>query len=243
MASKAYNNLSLERKGDIIILTLQKPPENRLNRAFSQEIISALRDAEHQLASTGRGGALITRGNDEKFFCTGVDLSEGEQDPYASTEGFYPLLATLLDFNFPTVALVNGHVFGGGCPFALAHDYRVMNVKRGFFCMPPIDLGVHFEGIGALPRLKLRPQVARKLLLEAHRFTGKEAFEDGIVDAIAEPEKMLDVAIELAEKWKGKGKMGVYALLRNELYGDAAERLRRISYVHGKKTWKPSPKI
>lgn len=74
--------------------------------------------------------------------------------------------------------------------------------------MPPVNLGLHFDGIGSLPRLKLRPQVARKMLLEAHRWTAKEALEDGIVDAIAEPEQMLDAAIKLGEKWAPKAKMG-----------------------------------
>ena len=118
------------------------------------------------------------------------------------------MLHTILDFPYPTIALITGHSFGGACPFALAHDYRVMNSRRGFFSMPPVDLGLHFDGIGSLPRLKLGPHVARKMLLEAHKWTGKEALDDGIVDAIAEPENMFDVALELARKWAPKAKMG-----------------------------------
>lgn len=74
--------------------------------------------------------------------------------------------------------------------------------------MPPVNLGLHFDGIGSLPRLKLRPQIARKMLLEAHRWTAKEALADGVVDAIAEPEEMLKAALELAGKWAPKAKMG-----------------------------------
>lgn len=145
------------------------------------------------------------------------------------------LLATIVDFPFPTIALLTGHTFGGAVPFALSHDYRVMNSKRGFISMPPVNLGLHFPGIGALPRLKLRPQIARKMLLEAHKWTGKEAYEDGIVDEIADPEEMLDAAIKLAEKWKSKSKMGVYALLRTELWGEALEKFKAISYVHSRR--------
>jgi enoyl-CoA hydratase/carnithine racemase len=46
------------------------------------------------------------------------------------------------------------------------------------------------------------------MLLEAHKWTAKEALEDGIVDAIAEPDQMLDAAIELGAKWAPKAKMG-----------------------------------
>jgi enoyl-CoA hydratase/carnithine racemase len=59
---------------------------------------------------------------------------------------------------------------------------------------------MHFSGISILPRLKLHPQIARKVLLEGHRFTAKEAMADGLVDAIAPPDRMLDAALELANK-------------------------------------------
>jgi len=98
---------------------------------------------------------------------------------------------------------------------------------------------MHFSGIGFLPRLKLRPEIARKMLLEAHKWTGKEALEDGIVDAVAEPGEMLDVALDKARQVQGRAKMGVYSLLRNELWGEASEAFRNISYVHGKPTSTP----
>ncbi|KAI1930181.1 hypothetical protein LOZ58_003272 [Ophidiomyces ophidiicola] len=164
----------------------------------------------------------------------GLELEEQDVNPFANTDGFYPMLHTILDFPYPTIALLTGHTYGGACPFALSHDYRVMNSQRGFISMPPVNLGIHFPGIGSLPRLKLAPRVARKMLLEAHRWTGKEALEDGIVDAIAEPDKMFDVAMELAQKWAPKARMGIYGILRAELWGEALEKFQRISYVHGR---------
>ena len=239
MALGTYTNLGIACHDRIFIITLAKAPENRINVAFAQEIIRALRDIERELGPDS-SGCVITQGSDEKFWCTGLDLDESDTNPFANSDGFFPLLATLLDYPFPTIALITGHTFGGACPFALAHDYRIMNSKRGFFSMPPVDLGLHFPGIGFLPRLKLRPQVARKMLLEAHRWTGKEAFEDGIVDEIAEPKEMLEVALKKAGQVQGKAKMGVYSLLRNELWGDAAEKIRGICYVHGKRVTAPA---
>lgn len=106
--------------------------------------------------------------------------------------------------------------------------------------MPPVNLGLHFPGIGALPRLKLRPQVAKKMLLEAARWTGEQALADGIVDEIAEPEKMFDVALDLAKRLAPKAKMGVFSLLRNELYGEAGKSFREISYVYGRPVGSPA---
>ena len=101
--------------------------------------------------------------------------------------------------------------------------------------MPPVNLGLHFDGIGSLPRLKLRPQIARKMLLEAHKWTGKGALEDGIVDAIAQPGEMLNVAVKLAGEHAGRASMGVYGLLRSELWGEALDKLKAISFVHRKR--------
>ncbi|KAL2815245.1 ClpP/crotonase-like domain-containing protein [Aspergillus cavernicola] len=236
-------NLTVERNGNVYIITMRMGHENRLNAKICQEMINAF-NWIRQSISPNSEGAVLTRGKDAKFFCTGLDLEEAERQPYANTDGFYPLLHTVLDFPFPTIALVTGHTFGGGCPLAFAHDYRVMNSERGFICMPPVDLGMHFSGVGILPRLKLHPQIARKVLLEGHRFTAKEALTDGVVDAIAPPDRMLDVALELAHKWAPKGKAGVYGLLRAELWGEMTRSVQQISYVHSRPTFLPGkPKI
>ena len=73
------------------------------------------------------------------------------------------------------------------------------------------------------------------MLLEAHRWTGEQALKDGIVDEIAEPERMFEVAMEKARQVAPKAKMGVWSLLRNELYGDAGRHFREISYIHGRR--------
>jgi len=95
---------------------------------------------------------------------------------------------------------------------------------------------MHFEGMGTLLKLKLGPQVARKMLLQAHRWTGKEAFVDGIVDHIARPEEMMDVALAVAKQWAPKAKAGVYGDLRGELYGEATRAFALISHVHSRET-------
>ncbi|KAI9880066.1 MAG: hypothetical protein M1830_005798 [Pleopsidium flavum] len=232
-------NLSVERHGNIFVITLTKPPENRLNSKFCQEIIRVFHTIQQTLGPDSEG-AVITRGHDAKFWCTGLELEESDDNPFANTDGFYPMLHTILDFPYPTIALLTGHTFGGACPFALSHDYRIMNSERGFLCMPPVNLGLYFEGIGALPRLKLSGRIARKMLLEAHRWTGKGALEDGVVDAIAPPDKMFDVALEMANRWAPKAKMGVYAELRSELWGEALRKFQKISYVHGRLTSRPA---
>lgn len=102
--------------------------------------------------------------------------------------------------------------------------------------MPPVDLGLSFPGIGTLPRLKLRPTIARKMLLQAHRWKADEALADEVVDAIAKPEELLQTCLGIASQWRGKGKAGVYGILREELYGKAIQSFRNLSYVHARNT-------
>jgi Delta3-Delta2-enoyl-CoA isomerase len=78
------------------------------------------------------------------------------------------------------------------------------------------------------------------MLLEAHRWTGEEALKDGIVDAIAPPAQMFEVALELANRWAPKSEMGVYGVLRAELWGPAAEAFQKISFVHSRLTTRPA---
>jgi enoyl-CoA hydratase/carnithine racemase len=81
-----------------------------------------------------------------------------------------------------------------------------VNASRGFFQLPVIDLGLSFPGFRILPRLKPRPKVARKLLLEAHRWTSKEACENEVVDAVSEPYEMMGQVVAFAERWGSKAK-------------------------------------
>lgn len=64
-----FSNLSLQRHGNVFILTMQKPPENRLSLSFCQEMIRAFRTVESILGSDSEG-AVITRSSDPKFWCT-----------------------------------------------------------------------------------------------------------------------------------------------------------------------------
>ena len=54
------------------------------------------------------------------------------------------VLAKMLALPVPTVAAVNGHAFGAGSMFAMAHDYRVVRSGRGYFCFPKVDIHIPF---------------------------------------------------------------------------------------------------
>ena len=64
------SDLALDRyDGNIFVITMRRAPENRLNSKFAQKIIGAFNQVR-ELLGTATEGAVITKGNDAKFWCT-----------------------------------------------------------------------------------------------------------------------------------------------------------------------------
>ena len=156
----------------------------------------------------------------------------------------YPLLVSEL---VPTVAAINGHCFAGGMMLALCCDYRVMtdggkrnawmcmNEVRGPPTLPPsgpyrypkrssgaqIHLGSSWP-LSFVTTLRVKVADAnlhRKIALEGHRFTPKEALEVGLVDQIVpgdSAEAVLHKARGLAESLDSLAKGGAWGLIKVE---------------------------
>lgn len=63
-------DLALDRHdGNIFVITMRKAPENRINVAYAQKLISAFQKTR-TLVGPDTEGAVVTRGNDAKFWCT-----------------------------------------------------------------------------------------------------------------------------------------------------------------------------
>lgn len=64
------SDLALDRyDGNIFVITMRKAPENRLNSAYAQKLIGAF-NTVRKLLGPDSEGAVITKGNDTKFWCT-----------------------------------------------------------------------------------------------------------------------------------------------------------------------------
>lgn len=85
----SFKDLTVERRpSNVFIITLHRGDENKLTASFCQEIIKSFH-LIHRAIQAGQGGAVITKGSNEKFWCTGIELEDS--DPWLSCDGFYPV--------------------------------------------------------------------------------------------------------------------------------------------------------
>lgn len=83
--------------------------------------------------------------------------------------------------------------------------------------MNELELGVPLKAaMSSIFRQKLTPQVYREMVLEAKRYSGKDALENGIVDWLGGIEEVLKIVGE--RKLTEKAKIGVYGKLKKEMW-------------------------
>ncbi|MEV0759008.1 enoyl-CoA hydratase/isomerase family protein [Nocardia sp. NPDC050435] len=192
----------MRREGDVFVVHLgergQRDTENRFHPDWLFEMNALLDEA---LASEGPA-ALVTTG-DGKHYSTGADLAwcAGQPDraDWYLTE-VQLLMRRILTLSMPVVAALNGHTFGAGAFLAVAHDHRVMRADRGFFCFPGVTLGANYAYPAvAMLRSRLPAGVAHEALVTGRRYGAADALAAGLVDATAETDRVLPLAVEYAQ--------------------------------------------
>ncbi|KAJ4411615.1 hypothetical protein N0V82_008984 [Gnomoniopsis sp. IMI 355080] len=225
-----------EPSPQVYLISLASPPDNRLTTALCQSLLTALNLIEFSGLPTG---VVVTTSALPKFFSNGLDLTHAVKigDEFW-IDSLWTLYRRYLTYPMPTVAWVNGHAFAGGLMLAMHHDYRVMNPDRGFACLNELEFGAPLKPpMSAIFRVKVpSPHVYRSMVLEARRFGGKEAAAVGIVDVAGGWDEVLGLIKERA--LVGRGKTGVYGLLKMEMYRECLDLLENHVREEGKdKGW------
>jgi len=185
-----------ERDGKVVILRLRRPPVN----ALSQGLLAELRDAVDALAGDLPGAVVIT--GTDRVFSAGADVTEfgGSERAAEVAASFATVLDAIAALPRATVAAIAGGAFGGGLELALACDFRV--VARGArLGQPEILLGI-IPGGGGTQRLArlVGPARAKDLVLTGRYVSADEALGMGLVDRVAEPERLESEALEFASR-------------------------------------------
>lgn len=188
--------IHLEDRGQVALLRLDHGKVS----AIDSELLTLMMDRlEAVAASPAR--ALVLTGTGASF-SAGVDLWRVLEGGRAYLLEFLPAfrraVARLFSFDRPVVAAVNGHAIAGGCLFALCCDYRVMARGDGRIGVPLLRVGVPFPGISIeILRFVAGPQ-AHQLAYFGDTYPPEQAHQLGLVDELADPEVLLDRALEVA---------------------------------------------
>ena len=198
-----YEQIIVERDGPVALVTLNRP--ERMN-AWTWTMSAELGHAFGELDDDDGCRAIVVTGAG-RAFCAGADLGSGgdtfsgkgdaigsRADADAARRARpAPTLST------PIIGAINGAAVGAGLTMPIEWDLRVVaeDAKLGFVfnrrgVMPDADL------LWLVPRLIGVP-AAMDLLLTGRIFSGREAFELGLVNRVVPKEAVVETALELAK--------------------------------------------
>jgi 3-hydroxyacyl-CoA dehydrogenase/enoyl-CoA hydratase/carnithine racemase len=223
--------------GPVALVTMDDGDEQRPNvfgRASLESLSALLPELE-----AGGFAALVLTGKPGSF-AAGADLDEfpliaSREEAIEASRFGHDVFGRIRALRYPTVAAINGACLGGGLEIALHCDYRVISSAVRHFASPECLLGFvpawgatqlapRLAGTEAAVKLIVSNPMRQNRMLDAAR-----ALELGFVDRVAEPERLFDAAVALAEEGHSRDEADL---------SDAEEVVRRAGLqldgaVHG----------
>jgi enoyl-CoA hydratase len=193
-----YNFLKIEHNNGVTVLTISAP--KTLN-ALNSSILKELNDFIDNLDAATR--VLIITGDGEKSFVAGADISEMAHlnEPQGTEFGRLgaQVFRKIEVLPIPVIAAVNGFALGGGCELAMSCDIRICS-SNAKFGQPEVGLGIipGFSGTYRLPKL-IGQGYAKEMIYTGKVIRADEALRIGLVNAVYEPEELMDKAMEMAQ--------------------------------------------
>ena len=215
--------------GRIRVLAMEHGKAN----ALDVELLGAL---EAAIAEAERSSAALVLTGMGTIFSAGVDLYRLVEEGAAYIDHFLPSLeacfARLFSFSKPAVAAINGHAIAGGCILACACDRRLAALGRGRIGVPELLVGVPFPSLALeIVRAATSDGLAADLAITGATLPMEEALRRGLIDAMLEPEVLLDRACETAEQLASIPAAS-FALVKRQLRQPALERSKQLSTTH-----------
>jgi enoyl-CoA hydratase/carnithine racemase len=186
--------LSLERREDVAIVTLQRPEKRN---ALSIDLRMELTDAFAALSEGSGIGSVVLTGAGPAF-CSGMDTTQFGGDRAHRerlVESSIACFRAVGQCAKPVVAAVNGPALAGGFALALLCDMRLAAEDASFgFPELPREIPPSY----AAARAALPAPVAAELTLTGRLLDAAGALRIGIVGAVHPAAELMPRAMELA---------------------------------------------
>lgn len=197
------------------LVRLNRPREhNRLEPAD----LDGLREIFDQVDRDDSVRVLIITGTGKSFssgFHIGAlsERKEGKQREY-DPDAFEKTVNRLETLRVPTIAALNGGVYGGSTDLALACDFRIGVAATRMF-MPAARLGIVYYPSGLTRYVnRLGLGAAKRMFLTAEPIDSDELLRIGYLDEVVAPENLMSRAEALAVTIAANAPMAVAATKR-----------------------------
>lgn len=196
-----FQHVRVEMKGNVAIMTIDRPPVNALNSELFLEIG---RCADEVALDDNIRAVVLTGG--EKHFVAGADIKEMVDITPTDVSKFIKVAQSSLtkveNIAKPVIAAVNGFALGGGCELAICADWIFMH-EKATIGVPEILLGI-IPGAGGTQRLPRRigPAKAKEMIFSGKFYNAQDAFELGLVQKVVkEEDSVIEVAVKIASRY------------------------------------------
>jgi enoyl-CoA hydratase len=193
-----FKNLTVERDGQIAVLTINRP--GALN-AINTETMSEIGHAILELGNDDDVRSVIVTGAG-KAFVAGADIAELQHADGMKAKEVSALgqrtFSIVENIAKPVIAAVNGWALGGGLELAMACDVRIASTKAKLG-QPEVTIGAvpGFAGTQRLPSLVGLGR-AKEMLLTGAPIDAEKALSWGLVNKVVEPDELMGAAKEMA---------------------------------------------
>ena len=198
---RASGRIDLNIDGPLARITLNNPNQrNAMTTAMWQQLAQTLDVVE---ADSGVR-AVVVSGAGERAFCAGANIDELTAAMHDALEMrrqnalIRTVQVKLQQLSRPTLAVIRGACYGGGCGLALACDIRLAEIGASF-AITPARLGILYSLVDTRRLVSAVGQAnARELLLTGLPVTAERAQQIGLVQRLAETAALAQVESEIA---------------------------------------------
>jgi enoyl-CoA hydratase len=191
------STVHLIRNGKMAELRLDNPA--KMN-AFTVEMLGQLAGHLEVIDRDSGIAAVMLTATGDRAFCTGADINAwGDLTPAEFARHWvrdgHRIFDRLARLSKPTIAVLNGHAFGGGLELAAACDLRVMATDASL-ALPEAGVGIVPGWSGTQRLLRLIPEpMVKEMALFGQRIKADRALACGFVAAVGDDPRALALAL------------------------------------------------
>lgn len=187
----------------------------RLN-AYTRDMWEALPRLFRQAENDPAVRVIVLRGAGTKAFSAGADISEFEGNRTGAEARRYDEInhkafEAVGRAEKPTIAMVHGYCFGGGCELAMCCDMRWV-ADDAVFSIPAAKLSIGYNPRWIRPMLSVVSAAkAKEMLFTGRRYSAADALAMGIANAVVPSAELEAQTREVAEEMANNAPLSIRA--------------------------------